>query len=164
MKLEEFNTAIVPLRGRLLVQAQRLTGDDDQAEDLVQEVMLALWQRRDQLDRHTHTEALAVTILRNKWTDQWRRQQYMEQRIDALELRAAAPDHTQLHDDAELIHWIVEHRLPPLQRQIFSMKEIEGYERDEILQIIGCTEDSLRQNLSRARRRIREEFIKLTTQ
>ncbi|WP_286375296.1 hypothetical protein [Xylanibacter rodentium] len=43
------------------------------------------------------------------------------------------------------------------------MKEMEGYEADEIMAITGCTSESLRQNLSRARRRIREEFIRITT-
>ena len=68
---------------------------------------------------------------------------------------------TEAKDEADLIRIIVEH-LPELQRQIFKMKEIDGYDNSEIMQITGCTAESLRQNLSRARRRIREDFIKLT--
>ena len=65
-------------------------------------------------------------------------------------------------DDLELIELIVS-TLPPLQQRIFRMKELEGYEKEEIILVTGCTDDSLRQNLSRARRRIRELFIKLST-
>ena len=52
--------------------------------------------------------------------------------------------------------------LPALQRMIFRMKEIEGYDAGEIMQITGCSAENLRKNLSRARMRIREEFVRLT--
>ena len=45
---------------------------------------------------------------------------------------------------------------------IFRMKEIEGYDASEIMQITGCSAESLRQNLSRARRKILSDFTKLT--
>ena len=63
-------------------------------------------------------------------------------------------------EDMELIRMIIE-SLPPLQSRIFRMKEIEGYTKEEIIKITGCTDESLRQNLSRARKKIREEFIKI---
>mgnify|MGYP002673380888 FL=1 len=52
-------------------------------------------------------------------------------------------------------------QLPPLQRQIFRMKEIDGYEMEEIMQIVGCSADNLRKNLSRARLRIREVYMRI---
>lgn len=48
------------------------------------------------------------------------------------------------------------------QARIFRMKEIEGYDSKEIMQITGCSAESLRQNLSRARRKILSDFTKLT--
>ena len=42
-----------------------------------------------------------------------------------------------------------------------TMKEIEGYTADEIMLITGCTADNLRRNLSRARTKIRETYIKI---
>ena len=64
-------------------------------------------------------------------------------------------------DEISLIRTIVEH-LPPLQQKLFKMKEIEGYESAEIMKITGCSAESLRQNLSRARRKILADFAKLT--
>ena len=73
----------------------------------------------------------------------------------------ATTDNTvELKDEISIIRSIVD-TLPPLQAQVFRMKDIEGYENEELLKIIGCTPDSLRQNLSRARKKIREEFIKI---
>ncbi len=163
MELDTFNREIVPMRMRLMVRARQLTGDDDSAEDLVQEVMLKLWNMRDGLDRHTNHEALAMTILRNMATDRWR------QRLGRGDMRSAeacgtssGEERAEAADDIRLIERIV-NALPPLQSRIFRMKEMEGYEADEIMAITGCTPESLRQNLSRARRRIREEFLRITT-
>lgn len=64
-------------------------------------------------------------------------------------------------NEVELIRRIVE-GLPPLQRQIFKMKELEGYDQQEMIAITGCSADSLRQNLSRARKQIRKEYLRLT--
>ena len=159
MKAEEFHKVFVPLRDRLFQQALHLSAHDaDTAEDLVQETLLRLWELREGLAKHPHVEALASTILRNKWNDYWRRSQHMlndEQLLKHLQDSTADPP-----DDMELIELIVNH-LPPLQQQIFRMKEIEGYEKEEIILVTGCSDESLRQNLSRARRRIKEQYIKL---
>ena len=63
-------------------------------------------------------------------------------------------------DSVRLVGRIVD-QLPPLQRQIFRMKEIDGYEMEEIMQIVGCSADNLRKNLSRARLRIREVYMRI---
>ena len=38
----------------------------------MQEVMLKLWSMRATLDRYENKRALAMTMLRNKYSDQWR--------------------------------------------------------------------------------------------
>ena len=155
MTAKEFNIRMMPLRPKLLVQAQNLAGNDDTAEDLVQETMLRLWEMRQQLKAHPNIEALAMTILRNKQTDYWRRRQ-KEQRLEHEDIPT-----DEIHDELELISIIVG-QLPPLQQQVFRMKEVEGYAKEEIMLVTGCTDESLRQNLSRARRKIKELFIKLS--
>lgn len=161
MKPEEFNRIIIPMRDELKGLARKLTGDDYSAEDLVQEVMLKLWSMRATLDRYENKRALAMTMLRNKYSDQWRHDRLEDGKASATGLTADDWHRAKAKDEADLIRLIVEH-LPELQRQIFKMKEIEGYESSEIMKITGCTAESLRQNLSRARRKIREDFIKLT--
>lgn len=160
MKPEEFNHIILPLRQELLLRAFGMTGNGEDAEDLVQEAMLRLWKRRDSLDASDNIKALLYTILRNAFYDDRRRLQrhpstelsegdagFEERGVEAL-------------DEMALIRNIVEH-LPPLQRQLFRMKEIEGYDAGEIMQITGCTADNLRKNLSRARLKIRDTYMKL---
>ena len=156
MNAEEFNKRMMPLRAVLVERAMALATDHDAAEDLVQETLMRLWQLGDKLAQHPNVEALALTILRNMHTDYWRRQQRFASDEELLKRWAV----TESPDDLELIELIVK-SLPPLQQQIFRMKEVEGYEKEEIMLVTGCTDESLRQNLSRARRRIRELYMKM---
>lgn len=160
MDLKDFTEKIVPLREELLKQARRLNRNDDSAEDLVQEVMLKLWNMHDSLENHHNVKALALTILKNKYTDLWRHRQLELGKESNYE--AATNDYAaETNDEMAIINTIIKH-LPPLQQQIMTMKEIEGYEAEDIIKITGCTAESLRQNLSRARRRIQQEYIKMT--
>lgn len=159
MNAEEFNKTIMPLRNRLLNQALHLTKHDaDTAEDLVQDTLILLWEMRSELPRHPHVAALASTILRNKWNDQWRRSQLMLKNEQLIRQQQLGNDDSP--DNMELIDLIVSH-LPTLQQKIFRMKEIDGYEKEEIMLVTGCSDESLRQNLSRARKFIREQYIKM---
>ena len=150
MRTEEFNHIILPMRSDLKAYALRLTESDDNAEDLVQEVMLRLWDMRQNIQAEDNLKALAITIMRNKFYDQCRHEERNYRRAEQ-------------RDEVNLIKQIVA-QLPPLQQQIFRMKEIEGYTADEIMQITGCTADNLRKNLSRARLKIRETYMNIVKQ
>ena len=75
MRTEEFNHIILPMRSDLKEYALRLTESDDNAEDLVQEVMLRLWDMRHDIKAEDNLKALAITIMRNKFYDQCRHEE-----------------------------------------------------------------------------------------
>lgn len=146
MRTEEFNHIILPMRSDLKAYALRLTESDDNAEDLVQEVMLRLWDMRQNIQAEDNLKALAITIMRNKFYDQCRHEErnYTTDKVMEVPIEDRRAEQ---RDEVNLIKLIVA-QLPPLQQQIFRMKEIEGYTADEIMQITGCTADNLRKNLS----------------
>ena len=75
MRTEEFNHIILPMRSDLKAYALRLTESDDNAEDLVQEVMLRLWDMHQNIQAEDNLKALAITIMRNKFYDQCRHEE-----------------------------------------------------------------------------------------
>lgn len=161
MKPEDFNHIVLPLRRSLRDYLQRLTGNDDDAEDIVQEVMLRLWNMRSRIEAGAKVSALAYTTARNLHRDRWRHQNCCRSEGEDMLQNVAVEDlRAERNDEMRLIGRIVE-SLPPLQQQIFRMKEIEGYESEEIMQILGCSADNLRKNLSRARLRIRDTYIRI---
>ena len=72
MKPEDFNHKVLPLRSNLRDYLLRLTGNDDDAEDIVQEVMLRLWNMRSRIEAGANVSALAYTIARNLHRDRCR--------------------------------------------------------------------------------------------
>lgn len=159
MKPSEFNHIILPMRDELLGYALSVTRSEDNAEDLVQEVMLRLWDMRERLSSEGRLKSLAMTMVRNMFLDQQRHESYLAAMPDKIDI-AVDDRRAELRDETRIIRDIIA-QLPPLQQQIFRMKEIEGYTADEIMQITGCSADNLRRNLSRARTKIRETYIKI---
>lgn len=159
MKPSEFNHIILPMRDELLGYARGVTRSEDNAEDLVQEVMLRLWDMREKLSSEGRLKSLAMTMVRNMFLDQQRHESHSAAMPDNVDIDVD-DRRAELRDETRIIRDIVA-QLPPLQQQIFRMKEIEGYTAEEIMQITGCTADNLRRNLSRARTKIRETYIKI---
>lgn len=101
-----------------------------------------------------------MTLTHNVCMDQWRRNRDNSS-IDQLQTVAGGrtPDHLlELKDEVKLIRAIID-SLPPLQRTIMRMKDVEEYESEEIAQITGCSAEAIRSNLSRARKKVRDIYL-----
>lgn len=155
MELKQFKIAVLPLRSKLLNYARRLTDDPDDAEDAVQETMLRLWNRRAELEQYRSIEAFAMTLVHNLCMDLWRtrRNEYVSLDNVSNSTCEATPEQLlEIKDEIKLMRTIIQ-SLPPLQRTIMQMKDIEEYETDEIAEITGCSAEAIRSNLSRARKK-----------
>lgn len=162
MELKKFKITVIPFREKLLNYSLKLTEDRADAEDIVQEAFLKLWYMRDKLDSYRSVEALAMQVVKNLCIDLLRGR---KTNIDAgvLDFRSGS-DNPELQmerkDAAQCVRLLIE-ALPSLQRTIIRMKDIEGYEIDEIAQITGTNTEAVRVNLSRARKKVRDGFLKL---
>lgn len=161
MELKQFKIAVLPLRSKLLNYARRLTDDPDDAEDAVQETMLRLWNRRTELEQYRSIEAFAMTLVHNLCMDLWRtrRNEYVSLDNVPNSTSEATPEQLlEIKDEIKLMRTIIQ-SLPPLQRTIMQMKDIEEYETDEIAEITGCSAEAIRSNLSRARKKVRDTYL-----
>lgn len=164
MNAEKFKAEVLPIRDKLFRTARRMLEDEADAEDALQEVYLKLWQMRDNLDRYDSLEAFATTMTKNLCVDMIRKRGREGPIEDELYYRAAPDDpylNLERKSNDELIRIIID-RLPTLQQTVLKMKDIEEYELEEIAQITGSSNEAVRVNLSRARKKVREEFIRLT--
>lgn len=161
MELKEFKITVLPLRAKLMGYARKLTDEPEDAEDAVQEVLLKLWNKRLELEQYRSIEAFAMTLTHNICIDMWRCKRNDTLSLDIVQ--AASPTGTperllEIKDEIHLMHEIID-SLPNLQRTIMQMKDIEGYETDEIAEITGCGPEAIRSNLSRARKKVRDIYL-----
>lgn len=163
MELETFKSTVLPLRDKLLKYSVKLTDDGADAEDIVQEALLKLWYIRDRLDGYQSVEALSVQVVKNLCLDKLRskRMDRMPENSESILADTVTPEQLlEQHDAVAIIGRLIQ-QLPTLQQCIIRMKDVEGYELSEIAQITGTQIESVRVNLSRARKKVREQFLML---
>ncbi|MDO9635188.1 MAG: sigma-70 family RNA polymerase sigma factor [Paludibacter sp.] len=165
MSQERFKAEILPIRDKLFHIAHKLLQEEEDAEDAVQEVLLKLWQTRDSLDRYDNAAAFATTVTKNHCLDKLRVKKRTDSLDDTHHLRESHDNpYLQLErrNTEEILRRIIK-QLPQLQQEIIRMKDMEEYEVEEIAEITGTKPDAVRVNLSRARKKVREAYIKWTT-
>jgi RNA polymerase sigma-70 factor (ECF subfamily) len=163
MELERFKITVLPLREKLLTVSLKLLEEEADAEDVVQDAFLKLWHIRERLDAYQSIEALAVTMTKNLALDKLKTQKTTEDEavIHLQDTGTKTPAELLEQQDAvDCIRRLIE-QLPSLQQTIIRMKDVEGYEIGEIAEITGTLPEAVRVNLSRARKKIREQFTAL---
>ncbi|MDR0824257.1 MAG: sigma-70 family RNA polymerase sigma factor [Prevotella sp.] len=162
MELEKFKSVVLPLREKLQGFARSMLTNDVDAEDAVQETFLRLWNVRAQLDNHPNTGGFAMQTLKNICIDKLRAEKYnlSLDNVILAESTITPYTYTEQQDNVTVIRKIID-SLPETQRRIMLMRDVEGYELTEIADIM-CTEQStVRVNLSRARKAVRDKFINI---
>jgi len=166
MELETFKRTVIPLRDKLLAYTLKLAREQVDAEDIVQDVFLKLWSMRDKLDGYQSVEALALTMTKNKVLDELKRhhaesfENIAPTSLNNYNTTQNPEVIAEQNDTAKHIRQFIE-ALPSLQQTIIRMKDIEGYELSEIAEITGTQIEAVRVNLSRARKKVREQLIQL---
>lgn len=164
MSEQLYHQHILPIRAQLLQMATRMLEDEEDGEDAVQEVLLKLWRNVQSLGNYQNVEAFATTVLKNHCYDKIkvRRRNEKLDTLDDNDLQTETPYLLiERKNNDELIKMIVE-RLPSLQRIILQMKDIDDYDIDEIAQITGAKVEAIRMNLSRARKKVKTEFLRIS--
>jgi RNA polymerase sigma-70 factor (ECF subfamily) len=163
MEQEQFKHEVFPLRSRLLIYAHRFLKNPEDAEDVVQEVMLKLWYIRKDLASYESIPALSVLITKNLCLNRLKALSRKQDDNISISIESETPSpYTQLEqkDSVEQVMKII-NRLPNLQQTILQMKHIYGLEIDEIAEITGSKPEAVRMNLSRARKKVKELFFKI---
>lgn len=142
---------------RLYRLARRLTGSEDEANDLVQETFLRAAQSLGAVPPERRgEEAWLVRVLVNIRRDQWRRAR-VRTRSAAL-LRAPVTVGASDPESALIARravWAALDKLHPRRRAIVVMHELEGLGVDAIASLLGIAAVTVRWHLSMARRDLR---------
>ena len=176
MKKISFRNDILPLKNELYRLALRITLNPAEAEDVVQETMIKVWNRRDRWEELDSIEAFCLTICRNIAVDKMRKAENQNPSLESLRVGEwnsgtdghDAPDYSYSSNPEEqamqrdriaLVRQLIDN-LPEKQRSCMQLREFEGKSYKEIAQILGITEEQVKVNIFRARQQIKQQFIK----
>lgn len=164
MQTVEFREKILPLSRKMMRFAERFLNNSDEAKDVVQDVFLKLWQKKDEFHKIENTEAFAMRMVHNRCLDIIRKQRIytinnkMEKALENKE--CGDVDKFEWSDVAGQIKTLIM-QLPEQQQTVILLHDIENYEYSEIAEITGMNENALRVNLSRARKKVKDELLEI---
>ncbi|MBQ0048696.1 MAG: sigma-70 family RNA polymerase sigma factor [Bacteroidales bacterium] len=155
-----FRDDILPLKDKLYRLALRVVCDRAEAEDIVQDTMLRLWERRDEWEQIRSLEAYALTLCRNIALDRCKaaRQGNLsldEQQDSPIDLRTPFDQLDERQRVEQLMRSI--DRLPEVQRSIVLLRHVEEKSYDEIASILSLSTSQVKVYLHRARQRLKAQ-------
>ena len=150
------------LRDTVYRLARSIITDDVEAEDIVQDVFERVWRARDAVLASQYPRAYVCRMAHNLAIDRQRAKQRVQNfmGVESITAMADGDNETTTNDMAMITRRLIS-QLPEKQRLAMHMRDIEGYEMDEIASLLESDEANVRVNISRARKSVREQLIKL---
>ena len=137
-----------------------ITGDEDAAYDILQDVFLKLWEKRGEQAVHTSLKAMMYTMVKNRslnWIrDRQRRLEKDRSRAHAEVHQAESPESEVdvVELQARIQHWIGE--LPV--RQAFRLSRYAGLTHTEISRIMDVSERTVGTHILLALKNLRQRL------
>ena len=160
MNKADFKLQVFSLSERIYPMVLRILGNDEDAKDAIQEIMMKLWLKRDKLESHPKIKAFVFVSARNYCLDLLRKKKSNKVNGELLldNLNAGI-----MHDSLaweELNNSILKiiQKLPEQQREVLIMRDIDGYNNIEIAFAINLKVEHVRVLISRARKFVQIEL------
>ena len=159
-----FRDDILPLKDKLFRLALRITFDRAEAEDVVQDTMIRVWNKREEWTQFGSIEAYCLTVAKNLAIDrsQKKEAQNVELTPEMEEESEISGPYDQLvnNERMSIIHRLI-NELPEKQRLIMQLRDIEGESYKEIAKILNLTEEQVKVNLFRARQKLKQRYLEI---
>lgn len=165
MKNISFRNDVLPLKNVLYRLALRITLSREEAEDIVQDTLLKVWNRRDDWQDIGSIEAFSLTVCRNLALDRVKKAGGDNRPIsdgDAASADTASDPYERMmqRDRVEQVRRIVD-SLPEKQKSCMQLRDFEGKSYKEIALVLGITEEQVKVNIFRARQAVKQKYDKI---
>lgn len=158
MKEISFKNDVLPLKDKLFRLAFRITLNREEAEDIVQDTLMKLWNQRDEWSAIQNMETYSMTICRNLSLDVIEKKERLNISLD--ETVHDRPDTSRTQDEElmkqQQLNTVMRiiGQLPEKQRTIMQLRDIEGKSYQEIADIMSINVSDVKVNLFRARQKV----------
>lgn len=157
MKTDNLTSSFLALRDKLHRSALGFLKNDEDARDALQDTFFNLW-RDGGAETETEARNKLFAVLRNICIDRLRKPKTFpldETDIDHLEVKAFS------FEDMDRYESLLTTGLTDVQRRIYTLVTHDGMEYDAIAETLGISVEAVRMNMSRARRKIRDNYKQL---
>ena len=165
MTREEFGHISNGMRRELIALAARFlraTGGPDEAEDIVQEALMALWELSEKDYPIRNEKALAIKITKNICVSRYRKRKLETAPLkgDSFPGGPSAEERVEATDNTRVKKMLYD-RLSGSQREFMTLRNDEGMSLDEIAKATGRPKSSIKVSISNSRKKMMEQLKKL---
>ena len=165
MKKVSFRNDVLPLKNELFRLALRITLNRVEAEDIVQDTLIKVWDRRFEWESIDSIEAFSLTVCRNLSLDRLRKKENSNDSLEDMNIAepvaSSNPQDRMIQEDrVSLVRQIID-SLPEKQRSCMQLRDFEGKSYKEIAQVLDITEEQVKVNIFRARQMVKQKYLKL---
>tara|TARA_R110000751_G_scaffold70813_1_gene143445 strand:- start:1362 stop:1967 length:606 start_codon:yes stop_codon:yes gene_type:complete len=147
----------------LILYATSLTKNEPKAEDLVQNVFIKLWTKRDTLEIRSSIKSYLYKSVYNLFINDYRKELRNENVLDKIHYEVLQQSiEEEEHSIKSKLDWVNKEidSLPPKSKEIFVMNKRRGLTYKEISKILDISENTVESHISRALKRIRQNIPK----
>lgn len=159
MTQETFKNTVFCLKDEMYRFAKRFVMSSDEAEDVVQDLMMKFWQKKEELTNFGNLKSYALKSVKNECLNRLKHHEvkrgFADFQIHRSELYQIETNNLK----EQIIGFI--NQLPEKQKTVIHLKDVEEYEVHEISEILEMEENAVRVNLMRARQKIKEQITQL---
>lgn len=163
MNKKIFHEQVLPMQDPCFRFAFRMLANREEAEDIVQDMLLKIWQKQDDLHKVKNVSGWTMQMVKNACLDKLKSSAYKYRDDNAeasLSRLSIAEDKSEQQEKWVWIEKGID-RLPPRQKMIFQLREIEGYSYEEIATILEIELSGVKVSLFRARKSIKSFIDKI---
>lgn len=163
---EKFNHLFLSYRERVYGFVLLMVKNHEAAEELVQEIFMKLWLRRNTLDEVDNLEAYLFTMARNKTLNHLRKAAHDEQLLKELTSHMK-PVHNNVEETVltrdynEIIRKGVA-QLSPQRRMVYEMSRTEGLNHEEIAGKLNISKNTVKNHLVKTLTFLRRHLLENT--
>ena len=160
-----FTRQLKPHLQNLYRQAYRFSGNQDDAEDLVQELLTRLYEKNIDLNAYEKPASWLLRALYNQFIDQCRKKNRLPVDNSATDSDEILESISNIEDSPHTLHELQNTKktlddallsLNPEQRALIALHDIEGHSLPELSEITGIPLGTLKSRLHRSRQSLRE--------
>lgn len=157
-----FDHIYVTYYPRMIRFAKEYVLFEDDAENIVQDIFVLLWEKRDVLDIQVSLTSYLFTLVKNRCLDFIRHKTVSEEYAKEFQAKQAALEQlnytfTSEEDIEEIITAAIE-KLPERCREIFIKSRIEGKKYKEIAEELNISVNTVENQIAIALKRLKVEL------
>jgi RNA polymerase sigma-70 factor (ECF subfamily) len=166
-----FTNETLPHRNALYNYALKISGNSDDAQDLVQETYYKAYRHFDKFQSGTNSKAWMFMILKNSFINDYRKSKREPYKLDYEQIQNfyenVKSDRAQENNldkdfynnllDDELTQAI--DKLPAKMREVFLLCDLDGNSYEETAELVSCPVGTVRSRLHRARHMLQETLM-----